>query len=292
MGSSIVCERVTTSKPANAISSWQDGDSIFYLREKIEGDLSMSECDSKTGLIHAKGTSSAVWTIGTNAFCKVKAWCTGMELESDTIQFVKWKVPCTPLPKVIHSWVDEEWNRSFLIMKRVVGQTLRDAWPQLPSPQRMYIANGIAKHCAKLAAITSLTFESATGCGVLEPFLMAPAEPSHPSWKPRLLGPLPLAKFATYISNWSNTSYVDIGFSFHFYHADLGPDNIIVSKDGSIEAILNWESAGFYPRFWIASKLVVSQGFNLNPTEETKKGAWRELLGSMLKKQGYEPIAV
>jgi len=66
----------------------------------------------------------------------------------------------------------------------------------------------------------------------------------------------------------------------------------VVSDNGSIEAILDWESAGFYPRFWIASKLVVSPGFNLDPTEETKKGAWRELLRIMLKKQGYEPIAV
>jgi hypothetical protein len=134
----------------------------------------MSECDSKTGLIRAKGFSSAVWTIGTKAFCKVKAWCAGMELESDTIQFVRWKVPCIPLLEVIHPWVDEEWNRSFLILKRVPGRTLRNAWPQLPSPQRMHIANGIAKYCSKPAAITSLTFESATGRGVLEPFLMSP----------------------------------------------------------------------------------------------------------------------
>jgi hypothetical protein len=103
MGFSIVCERVTTSKLINTIISWQDSDSIFYLCKKIEGDLSMSECDSKTGLIYMKGTSLVVWTIRTNVFCKVKAWCTGMELESNTIQFVKWKVLYIPLPEVIHS---------------------------------------------------------------------------------------------------------------------------------------------------------------------------------------------
>jgi hypothetical protein len=156
----------------------------------------------------------------------------------------------------------------------------------------MHIANEIAKYCSKLTVITSLTFKSATSYSVLKPFLIAPAKPLHLLWKPRLLSPLPLAKFATYISNWLSTPYLDIGFSFHFYHANLEPDNIVVSNDGSIEAILNWESVGFYPRFWIALKLVVSLGFNLDPTEETKKGAWRELLRIMLKKQGYKPIAV
>ena len=121
---------------------------------------------------------------------------------------------------------------------------------------------------------------------------MASADPSHPSWKPRLLGPLPLATFTTYLSNWLSQPCLDIGLPLHFYHADLGPDNIVVSDNGHIKAILDWESAGFYPKFWIASKLVVSLAFNLNPTEETKKGAWRELLGSMLKKQGYEPVNV
>jgi hypothetical protein len=199
----------------------------------------MSECDSKTGLVHLKGTSSAVWTIGTNAFCKVKAWCAGMELESDTIQFVKWKVPYIPLPEVIHSWVDEEWNRSFLILKRVAGQTLRGAWPELSLPQRTYIANRIAKYCSELAAVTSLAFKSATSRGVLEPFLMALADPSHPSWKPRLLGPLPLATFTTYLSNWSSQPCLDIGLPLHFYYANLGPDNIVVSNDGHIKAILD-----------------------------------------------------
>jgi hypothetical protein len=69
MGSSIVCERVTTSKPTNAIISWQDGDSIFYLREKIERDISMSELRFQNGIDtcerHLVGT---VWAIGTKYF--------------------------------------------------------------------------------------------------------------------------------------------------------------------------------------------------------------------------------
>ena len=62
-----------------------------------------------------------------------------------------------------------------------------------------------------------------------------------------------------------------MGLPFNFYHADLGPSNIMVSENGNVEGILDWESAGFYPRYWIVSKV-----------------AWRDLLISMLRKEGFE----
>jgi hypothetical protein len=289
LGSSKVCERVTTINPSNGIISWEDGEGTFYLRERVEEDLLLPEGGLDTGLVHEGGTSAAVWSIGTNAFCKVKAWCEGLEAESDTIRFVGRNVPCIPLPEVIYSWVDHDWNRSFLILKRVGGQTLRDAWPQLSSPQRSQIASQIAKYCSKLAGITSLVFESATRRGVLEPFLTLAAERSHPSWKPRPLGPFSLADFNSYLSQQSTKHCLDIGPYFHYYHADLGPGNIMVSEEGKVEGILDWESAGFYPRYWIASKPMLSAGFYLSSTKGTKREAWRDLLGSMLKKEGFEP---
>lgn len=288
MGSSKVCERATIKIPSNAIVSWEDGEGTFYLRERVENEPLLPEDSIDTGLVHEGGTSAAVWSIGTSTFCKVKAWCEGLEAEIDTIRFVARNAPCIPIPEVIYSWVDHDWNRSFLILKQVGGQTLGDAWPQLSLPQKSQIASQVAKYCSKLAEVTSLTFESATHCGVLEPFLEEDAEPSHPSWKPRPLGPLSLEDLSSYLLQQSNTYCPDVGLSLHFYHADLGPSNIMVSEEGNLEGIIDWESAGFYPRCWIASKPMISAGFYLNPTE-TKRGAWRDLLGSMLKKEGFEP---
>ena len=51
---------------------------------------------------------------------------------------------------------------------------------------------------------------------------------------------------------------------FHFYHPDLGPGNIIVSN-GSVAGIIDWEAAGYYPRFWIATKPSVSPGLDFCP---------------------------
>jgi hypothetical protein len=290
LGSSRVCERVTAPNPSNAIASWEDCNGIFCLRELVEGDLLFAEDGLDTGLVHEGGTSSAVWSIGPDTFCKVKAWCEGLEAESDAIRFVERNAPCIPLPEIIYSWVDYEWNRSFLILKRVSGQTLRDAWPRLSSPQRSQIASQVAKYCSILAGITSLSFESATHCGVLEPFLTPAAEPAHPSWIPRPLGPLSLSDFTTYLSRQSTTRCPDVGSCLCYYHADLGPANVIVSEGGNVVGILDWESAGFYPRFWIASKPMLSAGFLLNSTEGTNRGAWRDLLRSMLQKEGFEAV--
>ena len=44
---------------------------------------------------------------------------------------------------------------------------------------------------------------------------------------------------------------MDAGDTFPFFHADFGPINIMVVNDGIVIAIINWEAAAFYPRFWI-----------------------------------------
>jgi hypothetical protein len=176
---------------------------------------------------------------------------------------------------------------SFLILERIQGQTLRDAWPTLSLPQRSQVASQTAKYCSKLAKIISLAFESATHSGVVEPFLTPAAESSHPSWKPRPLGPLSLSDFTSYISRqW--TTCPNIGSCLQPNFADLGPGNFIV-QEGNLVGILDWEAAGFYPRFWIASKVKLSAGFPLSSTEGTERFTWRDLLESMLKNEGFEP---
>ncbi|CZT13887.1 uncharacterized protein RCO7_05100 [Rhynchosporium graminicola] len=286
LGSSTVCERSKTTNPIRAIVTWRDGEDTFCLRKLPKRDHPLPNHKLEAGLIHESGTSAAVWSLGSNTFCKVKAWCEELEAESDTISFVKNIAPSIPLPDVVYSWIDHDWNRSFLILKRVEGETLQDAWSQLSVAQKSGIASQIATYCSTPSWITSPSFESATHRGVLEPFLALDAESNHPSWKPRPLGPFSVADFTSYISQLPSTRCLDIGTRFHFYHADLGPGNIMV-RDNKVVGILDWESAGFYPRCWIALKPTLSAGFFLRPTVQTEKVAWRNLLGKMLEKEGF-----
>ncbi|KAI9056181.1 hypothetical protein LZ554_001109 [Drepanopeziza brunnea f. sp. 'monogermtubi'] len=292
LGSSKVCERVTSSTTSEVIITWRDGEDTvdtFCLRKLAKEDPSRPNYDLEAGLVHEAGTSAAVWSLGSNTLCKVKSWCEELGAESETIDFVRNCAPSLPLPEVIYSWVDHEWNRSFLILKRVEGQTLQEAWPQLSLLQKCGIAGQVATYCSTLSSTTSPLFESATHRGVLEPFLALDAEPDHPSWKPRPLGPFSLAEFTSHLSRRSDAHRYDIGTLFHFYHADLGPGNIMV-RDGKVVGILDWESAGFYPRYWIALKPKLSAGFFLNSIDRAAKVAWRDLLGDMIEKEGFKLV--
>lgn len=76
---------------------------------------------------------------------------------------------------------------------------------------------------------------------------------------------------------------------FHFYHANLGPINIMISgDDGVINAIIDWGSAAYYPRFRITPKPVVSSVYWVDcATNEPK--LWAELLGKALEVEGLKP---
>jgi hypothetical protein len=56
----------------------------------------------------------------------------------------------------------------------------------------------------------------------------------------------------------------------------------VEERDGDIIAItiLDWESAGFYPQFWLRTKVLVSPGFSLC---EPPKRAWAGLLAEYLE---------
>ena len=83
-----------------------------------------------------------------------------------------------------------------------------------------------------------------------------------------------------------------LGAEFHFYHPDLGPSNIIMSDDGSVAGIIDWESAGFYPRFWIATKPAFGPGLDFDPpVAGFEDPEWRRRLRRELENLGFPHAA-
>jgi len=165
-------------------------------------------------------------------------------------------------------------NRSFLIFKRMEGSILRDAWTSLLLSQRDTAIITVALYCNILAQNISKTLRSVLGKPVLEPYL-AP-------FGSGLLGPYTYEECARYFTA-SLGKCPTLGRDFHFYHPDLGPGNIIVS-DGRVAGIIDWEAAGFYPPFWIATKPSVSPGLDFCPSvAETDNFEWRKCLGIELE---------
>jgi hypothetical protein len=287
IGSVMICER-NGIETEDCIASWIDeSGATFHLREENNHVFeSVDASCSAQDRVHFAGTSAAVWKIG-GVYFKVKSHISLMEKEADIISFVQSKAPAIPLPVVIHTWVDEPLSRTFLLLKQIKGKTLAECWPSLSPLQHTNIATTVARFCKLLAKTSSSRLQSVSGFGVIESSLTKYPPPSRPSWMPYLLGPLRPTELTTYLLESQPDTLPSIPDTFYFYHADLGPTNIVISETGSIEGILDWESAGYYPWFWIATKPLVSAGFNL-PAGSEDRYAWAELLTSALKLEGFE----
>ncbi|CBX90596.1 hypothetical protein LEMA_P056300.1 [Plenodomus lingam JN3] len=281
LGSLYVCELVY-DVPNDAMASWEADGNTYCIRKSSKDEQPSTVLgDSGSNRIHHAGTSAAVWNIA-GTYIKAKSWLPGMELESDTIQYVK-RISSIPIPEIIFSWVDVEWDRTFLVLKALKGRTLDQVWESLSANRRMEIADKVAQFCRTLALSTSEMLMTANGNAALEPFLTSLPPASEPSWKPRNLGPFSSCQLRSYLSKPTVLDDIDL---FHFYHADLGPSNVIVTDDGSIVGIIDWESAAFYPKFWLGTKPLVSVGFTVRGAE---KRAWAVLLASSLERVGFSP---
>lgn len=286
----MVCEQTpnTEPKPAGTIADWQDGDNTFYLRQRTAQDT--AEGDSEIDRIYVGGSSQADWRLGETVICQARAWCEGYQLEADTIRFVQANVPEVPVPEILFSWIDRDLNRSFLIM-RVRGRTLNEAWPHLSSTQRQILARDVARICVALAANTSSRFETVDGCGVVNSWFEDHAPESHPTWRPRMLGPFSLEEFQAYTARVSTLPFPDFDPRFCLCHPLLGPQYIYVSEHTNlVSAIVHWECTGYYPRFWVASKPAFAHNYILNIVTD-EPDLWSRLLVQALEDAGFEQQA-
>lgn len=61
----------------------------------------------------------------------------------------------------------------------------------------------------------------------------------------------------------------------------------MVTDEGRITGILDWDSAAFYPRFWLGTKPLVSAGFYLEGVIKAEKRGWANLLAQNLDFEGF-----
>ncbi|CAG9986377.1 unnamed protein product [Clonostachys byssicola] len=286
IGSKVVCESVQhpEPKPVDVLVSWIDGNRTFYLRRRTPEDTKRKG-NTEANRVGVPGVSSAVWCIGDRIF-KAHAWCGGMELESANIRFVKAKVPSLPVPDIIYEEIDPGFNRSFLVTTRITGRTLEERWPNLGPHKRELLASDVASYINRLAKNTSSSFKTISGCGVFEPRLLPKPNEEHRPWLPRLLGPFKgECDMRNYMMTISNEFPPEIGHEFRFYHAELGPKNIILANNDAVAGIINWEFAAYYPSLWLITKPLLGS-FDLESDPNDPRG-WANLLRDKLQVSNY-----
>ena len=220
-------------------------------------------------LIHEAGDASAVWSIGGNGICKVRYIEEGVTPESETLNFVNSKQPTFDLPKVLHHAFGDD--RSYLFIQRLQGRTLDTAWPSLNDHWKRHYVDATVNACMEMAQWQGPMLGGVDGQHIPE-YLLAGAGDDF---------------------SVLDTSCKALGMDcagFFFYHADLGPTNIIVEdkpKSGQI-GIIDFEISGYFPKGWIRTKFRLSSGMDLSASASDDPRSWRAEVQKALGAKGFE----
>ncbi|MCJ1258968.1 hypothetical protein MMC24_006802 [Lignoscripta atroalba] len=186
----------------------------------------------------------------------VKLDCPLSELKA--MQYVREKTT-VPIPKILKVFpITGNPDRVDIILKFVPGETLARAWHHLSPEQKRHITTELASYINQLRGL-----HPPKG-GMVANTMHGPAYDHRLGSRP--FGPFEcIADFHTFVRqgaphNGCGDEKVTLVhgrsgvFATKYSHADLSPENIIV-KDGRIEAIIDWEFAGWWPEYWEYTKI-------------------------------------
>ncbi|KAH6699584.1 kinase-like domain-containing protein [Verticillium dahliae] len=244
---------------------WSDSNgghfALYAAPEPLPDSKLLAEDSSSISRVHAVDNQAAVWRAG-EAFIKAHHMdYPDVTREHVTLQFLKdQKSQGFDFPNVFHHF--ETGSRYFLIVSRVPGQLLDEAWPSLDETKRHYYIGQVAEICNRLAAWKGDIVGGVDGRQLLERYLV-----KGNSKMTDALSPQQLLKNCTEMS-------MDIS-TLVFYHCDLGPTNILVNVSTGSLGIIDWELAGYVPIEWVRTKFRLSAGMDFSHGDEDSKRDWR-----------------
>lgn len=227
---------------------------------------------SHVKIIHDAGNRAA-WALGSALILKDRG-PDSPTYEVRNLQFVRDNTTI-PVPVLVDTWEEEEYDddkgeerrgntpRTFLLTRRIPGETLHEAWPKLTAAEKANIARQTAESLQQLRGLTSPKLEAIGGDPIQSHFLFMQNKEqgrgaSDVLWPQGPLGSddeLWAAMSQGLLLGVPEAARVRLRNRFPaagpytFTHGDLTDVNIMV-KDGSITGIIDWERAGFFPVWW------------------------------------------
>lgn len=162
------------------------------------------------------------------------------------------KYPDIPTPKVLRDWVDSD-GRYFVLLERIQGQTLEQAWPTLSESQKTSLADQVVNIREKLRSITSTSIRGVDQNPCYPGLLFFDRESHGPFYSDlELWDAISLTLYdpprrvfpARALANLKKR--MPRCEPYVLTHCDLNLGNIII-KDGRLAGILDWEFAAYYP---------------------------------------------
>ena len=164
-----------------------------------------------------------------------------------------------PVPKVKGCWSTQ--GVTYITMNVIDGIELHLAWRNMSQATKCRVIDQLKDYLAQLRALkppVNGAVTSVTG-GVLRDASRVGFEPfgpfqNHDDFHQFLRGNLPLQTFETMINSDKVVNSHCQSYATKFTHGDFAPRNIMVKRDGTIAAIVDWDSAGWFPEYWEYTK--------------------------------------
>lgn len=118
------------------------------------------KCDYTSHLKLFYGASTrGVWSIGSDVILKDRpddGPIARIELKTLNLLATRTNIP---IPNILRDWVDRD-GRHFIMIERIDGQTLEEAWPSLSESQRVAIADQVVQMRKQLrSSVTSTSIQ-------------------------------------------------------------------------------------------------------------------------------------
>jgi aminoglycoside phosphotransferase len=222
--------------------------------------------------VYAAGDVSAVWRAG-EAFIKIRdIKFPQVTREHVTLEFLEAKKPLNFAIRTV--LYHGEWDgRYYLILSRVPGRTLTEAWPTMDEEMREYYVQRVAKACEEMAQWKGEALGGVDGGQVMELYLRKGGSLEQDELRRNCAG-----------------MGMDVS-CLVFYHCDLGPGNIIVDIESKGLGIIDWEIVGYLPREWVRTKFHLSSGMDVpDVKDEDAKSDWRAFVARRLAEMGFQEV--
>lgn len=269
----LVGGKLPLSRAVPSESAW--GYTIAPAPDPLPASHPLPDNSADIKLVYDVGDCSAVFSIGSDAFCKVHLLRFAQAArEHVTLAWLHKRTWSFPIPTTLyHAEFD---GRYYHFISRVPGQTMDSVWGELDDAQRQRFVKRIVEICDELAVSIPVPAPGDVICGVDG----GAVQEEYLSGRGLNRSPENLKK---------NCLALGMDCSrLVFYHRDLGPTNVLVDLQTESMSAIDWESAGYMPKEWVLTKFRVSSGMDLSGGYGTD---WRRRVMLYMRELGYTGVA-